>query len=179
MKASYSSVVMGAAGSIKEKYESSEYSVDAVDITITECIAQTSTVEPAVGFTLLAKDRHMLGRPTQQPCVTTLASDIRETTAIPTQNRFEVIGDRETPEIALRVVKPPTVPRKVDVGTFDPETSDTVMRAYLRRHVIEHEMEITDIQKLRPQSRTTVIASPWIPLEHAMLCLTRKHDRQV
>ena len=31
MKASYSSVVMGAAGSIKEKYESSVYSVDAVD----------------------------------------------------------------------------------------------------------------------------------------------------
>ena len=131
---------------------------DSSDVTITEYIAPTSTVEPAVGFTLPANDRRRLGRQKRQPRVMTLASDIRETTAIPTQNRFEVLGDREPAEITLRVVKPPTAPRKVYVGTFDPDTSETMMRAYLRRHVIENEMEITDVQKLRPQSRTTVMA---------------------
>ena len=153
MKASYSSVVMGAAGSTKGNDESSESSLDAVDnelaatcpesinatilaapitmtrarhlsdssdITITEYIAPTSTVEPAVGFTLPAKDRRRLGRPKRESCVTTLAVDIRETTAIPLQNRFEVLGDREPAEITLHVVKPPTAPRKVYVGTFDP-----------------------------------------------------------
>ena len=190
VKASYSSVVMGAAGGTKENDELSESSLDAVDhelaatcpesinatilaapitmtrarhlsdssdITITEYIAPASTVEPAVGFTLPAKDRRRLGRPKRESCVTTLAADIRETTAIPTQNRFEVLSDREPAEITLRVVKPPTAPRKVYVGTFDPDTSETMMLAYLRRHVIENEMEITDVQKLRPQSRTTAM----------------------
>ena len=87
---SYSSVLMGAAGSTKENDESSESSLDAgdhelaatcpesinatilaapitmtrarhlsdsSDNTITEYIAPTSTVEPAVGFTIPAKDR--------------------------------------------------------------------------------------------------------------------------
>ena len=191
VKASYSAVVIRAAGSTKENDASSDSSLDAVDhelaatcpesinatipaapitmtrtrhlsdssdVTITEYIAPTSTVEPAVGFTLPANDRRRLGRQKRQPRVMTLASDIRETTAIATQNRFEVLGDREPAEITLRVVKPPTAPRKVYVGTFDPDTSETMMRAYLRRHVIENEMEITDVQKLLPQSRTTVMA---------------------
>ena len=119
----------------------------------------------------------------RQPRVMTLASDIRETTAIPTQNRFEVLGDREPAEITLRVVKPPTAPRKVYVGTFYPDTIETMMRAYLRRHVIENEMEITHVQKLRPQSRTTVMACSFCitvdPLQHAMLCLTREHGHRV
>ena len=121
-------------------------------------IHSSTNTASAVVFTLPAKDMRRLGRPKRESCVTTLAADIRETTAIPIQNRFEVLGDREPAEITLRVVKPPTAPLKVYVGTFDPDTSETMMRAYLRRHVIENEMEITDVQKLRSQSRTTAMA---------------------
>ena len=129
---------------------------DSSDIIITGYIAPTATAEPAVGFTLPAQDRRRLVRQKRHSWVTRSTTPTRETTAIPTHNRFEVLSDRQPTDVSLRVVKRPTAPHKVYVGTFDPETSETMMRAYLR-HVIENEMEITDVQKLHPQSRTTVM----------------------
>ena len=131
---------------------------DSSDIIITGYIAPTATAEPAVGFTLPAQDRRRLVRQKRHSWVTRSTTPTQETTAIPTHNRFEVLDDRQPTDVSFRVVKRPTAPHKVYVGTFDPETSETMMRAYLRQHVIENEMEITDVQKLRPQSRTTVMA---------------------
>ena len=83
-------------------------------------------VQPAVGFTLPAKDRRTLGRPKQQPCVTRLDSPTRETRAILTKNRFEVLSDREPAEITIRVGKSPTATRKVNVETAPPVHSTRI-----------------------------------------------------
>ena len=132
------------------------HSSGSSDIVITGYHAPVRGTSPAVGFTFPAKDRRRLVRSRREPRITRSATS--GSSPIVTQNRFAVLSDESPTEVNLHlhVVQTTAYLHKVYMGRFDPETSEAHFRAYLRRRVVKNELDIDDVMKLSPQSRSNV-----------------------
>jgi len=147
-----SNAIVPAAAATRARHSSG-----SSDIIITEYHSPVRGTSPAVGFTFPAKERRRLVKATRAPRISRSASPAtRSSPVVVTQNRFAALSDDgPTEEVNLKVYKRAAYHRKVYVGRFDSETSEATFRAYLRRRVVKNELDIDDVLKLNPQSRST------------------------